>query len=134
MIRCEKREATQNRPPHPSRASYPYSRLQGGFSMPQPQPRTEEHDERRLLPRYRDRSRLHREQGVALRTVIDEMTNEELAQAAARRHGPATLHGDARKLRGIPAISRDGMGGASPGTKPEDCIRRIDQARERIGR
>ena len=99
--------------------------------MPQPQPRIEEHDERRLLPRYRDRARLHRDQSDALRTIIDEMTAEELAQAAARRHTPATPSGDARRLRGIPAISRDGMGGASPGTRPEDCIQHIDRQRER---
>jgi len=98
-----------------------------------PTHRIEEHDERRLLPRYRDRTRLERAQANALREVIDTMSPGELAQMPGR-HGPATLPGDARRLRGIPAISRDGMGGASPGTKPEDCLGRIDRARERVGR
>ena len=111
----------------------PLAARRGGIFLGQytPQPRTEEHDERRLLPRYRDRSRLHRDQSDALRTVMDTMSNEELAQAAARRHTPATLGGDSRRLRGIPAVSRDGMGGASPGTRPEDCLQRIDRQRER---
>lgn len=92
------------------------SRPQAGFLMPierEPQP---DLDERRLLPKFRDRTRMLTQQQHALDRIIREA---EGTQQAHGRRTRSTAGGDARKLRGIPAISRDGIGGAVPGTRPD---------------
>lgn len=61
--------------------------------------------------------RLHAQQARILRDNV-------LEQPATVTQ--ATLPGDTRKLRGIPAIGR-GVSGASPGTQPEQATLRREQ-------
>ncbi len=90
-----------------------------------PSLRLEHHDHARLLPRYRERARLEAQQREALRAVLAEMTVEEIRAEAEKRRTPPTPAGDGRRLRGIPAIGRDWMGGAIPGSRPTDALRRL---------
>lgn len=76
-------------------------------------------DERRLLPRLRDRTRMLREQARAVELAVreaDEVT------VGPRRRGPRSAPGDALRLRGIPAVGR-GVAGHVRGSHPEDCLR-----------
>jgi hypothetical protein len=83
-------------------------------------PRTEPHDDARLLPRFRDRARLERSQAQALHRVLGDLSTDEIQRLShTRRHRPPTPAGDAHRLRGIPAVSKDGLGGAIPGTRPD---------------
>jgi len=44
----------------------------------------------------------------------------------------ATAAGDPAKLRGIPCVGR-GIGGGMRGTRPDDCIDRLDDLSRRLG-
>ena len=68
-----------------------------------------------LLPRF------HR----ALEAIDDERAISRAILESAPHDNPntttnATLAGDPRRLRGIPAVAR-GVPGVSPGTHPEHC-------------
>lgn len=54
---------------------------------------------------------------------ITRIINEGGTQEAPPTVTRATLPGDTRRLRGIPAVAR-GVPGASPGTNPEQAILR----------
>lgn len=69
-----------------------------------------------ILPRFNQRQeRAERERKIA--RIILEAGPEETPATVAR----ATLAGDARRLRGLPAIGR-GVGGTIPGTSPEGAL------------
>jgi hypothetical protein len=73
------------------------------------------------------------------RSLIDEQATAlaRAAIAAAEAGGPdwaapprpGALALDARALRGIPAIGRASMGGAIPGTRPDQAVLRLDRRR-----
>jgi hypothetical protein len=67
-------------------------------------------DDHRLLPHLRQGgdTGLRRKRRVAPDLELDLATSP----------GPGTAGGDARALRGLPAISKAGMGSAIPGTQP----------------
>jgi hypothetical protein len=68
-----------------------------------------------LLPRFnRTTERIHDQQTIA--RVILESTPTETTTPTVQR---ATLPGDTRRLRGIPAIGY-GVDGAIPGTNPHN--------------
>jgi hypothetical protein len=70
-----------------------------------------------LLPRF----------NAAMQKVEDQRKIgrilEETGEVITATVQKATLAGDTRRLRGIPAIGR-GVAGVSPGTNPTDVIRR----------
>lgn len=72
-----------------------------------------------LLPRFhRFTEKLEDERKIA--RVILESGPLEVPSTVAK----ATLPGDSRRLRGIPAIGR-GVAGVCPGTNPTDAVRRM---------
>jgi hypothetical protein len=67
-----------------------------------------------LLPRFR---------------LVDEPAERNQRVTVAIRESEHSSHtpiggadGDARQLRGIPAVSRSGIGSAMPGTQPEAAL------------
>lgn len=70
----------------------------------------------RILPRYLDTT--HEDERKLARILLE--TGEEAPPATVTK---ATLSGDTRRLRGIPAIGY-GVGGATPGTNPEQAALR----------
>jgi len=75
-------------------------------------------DDHQLLPRFRAKWKREREHSVAVERAVSAAEAENREVEVPARVPRGTLPGDARKLRGIPAISRFGMGGAIPGTRP----------------
>lgn len=69
---------------------------------------------RRRIRTNHERQTLDEAQAALIRHAL----NEADPTTPLRRHEPATLGGDPRRLRGIPAIGR-GVTGAIPGTRPE---------------
>lgn len=67
------------------------------------------------FPRYLRRQLEFVDKANVDRATRDATTNDNRTYAN-------TPGGDARKLRGIPAIGRN-VRGAIPGTNPEDCLR-----------
>lgn len=77
----------------------------------------------RHLPRFHVQHERIRDQQKLARILL------ETGEAAPTQTAGSTAGGDARKLRGIPAIAR-GVAGAHPGTAPhsDEAIRRMDNA------
>ena len=75
-------------------------------------------DDHRLLPHLRKGGdtgiREHRKRKVDPDLELDLLTPP----------GPGSAGGDARTLRGLPAISKNGMGSAIPGTQPLAALMR----------
>ncbi len=85
-------------------------------------------DQARRLPRYLDE---HRER-VAWDRKLARILLETGAALPAADSKPVNGAGggEPARLRGLPAIGRN-VKGAIPGTRPEDCIRRLDRERKR---
>lgn len=75
----------------------------------------------RLLPRYTDSPVEH----DPLEQMINELRAREEAARAAVARGSAP-DADSQSLRGIPVVGR-GVGGVSPGTRPDQVIWRLDR-------
>lgn len=58
----------------------------------------------------------------------DTATADDAHEAGAKTLAGGTAPGDARRLRGIPAIGQ-GVSGHIPGTHPEDALDRLDRQR-----
>lgn len=69
-----------------------------------------------ILPRFNRRAEQAQSERKIARIIL-EAGPEETPMTVAR----ATLAGDGRRLRGIPALSR-GVGSAIPGTNPEAAL------------
>lgn len=81
----------------------------------------------RLLPRFQAASPIleHRLRDRSHAAALDAVLRDEPTGKAFPTRSVKSEAGD---LRGIPVIGR-GVGGASPGTRPEDAIDRVDRQR-----
>jgi hypothetical protein len=86
-------------------------------------------DEARLLPRFRDRVQLERQQADVFREEFERAGKAGIDTTKPRARGNDRVVVDRLELRGLPVIGA--YAGAIPGTQPEQALVAKDYRRSR---